>query len=117
MVYYANHLIRKDRQLIPQFPFYKNGCGKCGNCKKHQIDSYKDAFTEIVYIGNGLSDRCAAGCADILFAKDALAAYCRQEGLFFYEFSRIADVVSTLNDLEKNKIKTKQLQEIIDNFN
>jgi 2-hydroxy-3-keto-5-methylthiopentenyl-1-phosphate phosphatase len=46
-------------------------CGECGEaCKRSALPP-----GEVVYVGDGYSDRCAALSADRVFARDGLAAY------------------------------------------
>jgi 2-hydroxy-3-keto-5-methylthiopentenyl-1-phosphate phosphatase len=46
----------------------------------------------VVFVGNGLSDRCGARAADFTFAKDDLAGFCAQEGIRFQPFASFDDV-------------------------
>lgn len=73
--------------------------GPCGNCKKTHIENYQSQGHTVVFIGDGLTDRCAAHQADILFAKDALADYCVQEGIEYYPFETFTDVDKQLKAL------------------
>jgi 2-hydroxy-3-keto-5-methylthiopentenyl-1-phosphate phosphatase len=45
-----------------------------------------------VLVGDGASDRHAALVADVVFAKDALAAWCEGEGVAHERFASLADV-------------------------
>ena len=46
----------------------------------------------VVFIGNGLSDRCAVGEADWIFAKEYFAAYCAERGAAYTEFHTFTDL-------------------------
>jgi len=74
---YSNSLrFRKDR-IIPSFPHALPSCLRCGNCKKSSLS--KNNFRDkIIYIGDGLSDVCAAKEADIVFGKDSLLEHFRK---------------------------------------
>ena len=53
-------------------------CGTCGEpCKRSDLPD----DGEIVYAGDGYSDRCAAVAADRVFATDSLAAYLDDRGI------------------------------------
>ena len=86
---FANDLIEEDGYLSFSPAMEGNVCteptiGPCGNCKKVCIDTIRHQTNKkILFIGDGLTDRCAAQKADLLFAKDgyALAAYCQAHSL------------------------------------
>ncbi|MFC1725605.1 MtnX-like HAD-IB family phosphatase [candidate division KSB1 bacterium] len=91
-----------DGTVIPDFPYFEQGCGKCGNCKGgHLKKEEKGSF--VVYIGDGYSDRCAAPHADIIFAKKDFAKYCKEQKIPFILFENFDDVLSVL--IEKNIIQ------------
>src|SRR5262249_13913306 len=59
---------------------FRNGdaCGTCGEpCKRADLP----ANGEVVYVGDGYSDRCAAEAADRVFARDGPARYLAQRGV------------------------------------
>jgi len=67
--------------------------GPCGNCKRACLAAIRQKTgRKLLYIGDGLTDRCAMEEADLLFAKDALADYCKAEGLPYIPFETFADV-------------------------
>ena len=69
----------------------KKGFGPCTICKKIIIDEIREATNKkIIYIGDGLTDRCAD--ADILFAKNALAQYCDTQGLSYHPFQTFNEI-------------------------
>jgi 2,3-diketo-5-methylthio-1-phosphopentane phosphatase len=50
----------------------------------------------VIFIGDGLSDRAAAEAADEVFAKPALAEYCRAQGINCHEFQTFAEILPQL---------------------
>lgn len=50
----------------------------------------------VVFIGDGLSDRAAAEAADEVFAKHALADYCRARHIACHEFQTFAEILPQL---------------------
>ena len=46
----------------------------------------------VAYAGDGLSDLAAARIADLLFARDRLAAHCETEGIAYHAFSDMRDI-------------------------
>jgi 2-hydroxy-3-keto-5-methylthiopentenyl-1-phosphate phosphatase len=71
-------------------------CSSCGVCKQAPI---RDAHTEglaTVLVGDGASDRKAAVLADVVFAKDELAAWCERFGVPCQPFETLVDVHHSL---------------------
>jgi 2-hydroxy-3-keto-5-methylthiopentenyl-1-phosphate phosphatase len=46
----------------------------------------------IVYIGDGRSDTCAVQHADVVFAKDYLAAWCTEQRIPHHPYRTLSDV-------------------------
>jgi 2-hydroxy-3-keto-5-methylthiopentenyl-1-phosphate phosphatase len=68
-------------------------CATCGQaCKRGGLP----ADGEVVYIGDGISDRCAAQAADRVFATRGLARYFDEHGLPYEPFDDFHDVVRAL---------------------
>jgi 2-hydroxy-3-keto-5-methylthiopentenyl-1-phosphate phosphatase len=63
----------------------------------------------ITYIGEGYSDQCPAQYADIVFAKDALQAFCQRENISYYLYDSFIDVIERLNGLLAKKRLHKRL--------
>ena len=68
----------------------------CGVCKGGHLRRAKREGYTTVYIGDGITDRCGAGRADIVFAKRYLKKYLTQQGKPFVEFQSFADVTAEL---------------------
>jgi 2-hydroxy-3-keto-5-methylthiopentenyl-1-phosphate phosphatase len=91
--FYANHASFPNGYLVPEFPYFQEGCGSCGNCKGSHIRRYKqEGYSPVIYVGDGLSDRCVVGKADILFAKDDLLDYVQKKGVEAIPFQDFGDV-------------------------
>jgi 2-hydroxy-3-keto-5-methylthiopentenyl-1-phosphate phosphatase len=74
---------------------FRNGdvCGTCGEpCKRADLP----ADGEVVYVGDGYSDRCAAQAADRIFARDSLARYLDEQGVAYEPFDDLDDVARAL---------------------
>ena len=93
--YYANQLKVVDCSLHANFPNASSHCGSCGTCKLDYAKQVKKSGAQIIYIGDGYSDRCVSGLADVVFAKGVLAEYCRQQGTPFYLFENFNDILHT----------------------
>jgi len=78
------------------FPYESQSCKKCGTCKTEIYDKLRENSDEIIYIGDGYSDKCVASRADILFAKSYLAEYCDEKGIEYMEYDSFKDVIRYL---------------------
>ncbi len=68
-------------------------CEACGEaCKRALLPP-----GEIVYVGDGYSDRCAALAADRVFARAGLARYLAARQAPFERFETLVDVLSALD--------------------
>jgi 2,3-diketo-5-methylthio-1-phosphopentane phosphatase/HAD superfamily hydrolase (TIGR01549 family) len=97
--YYANHthFLEGERMEI-SFPHSEGECGLCGTCKKRLVQIYRKEYDSIFFVGNGLSDRCAAQEADFVFAKGSLYTYCTEQDIPCHFFK---DFLEILGDLQK----------------
>lgn len=66
--------------------------GCCANCKSAWVEKYHHRNKKIIYIGDGLTDTCVSGYADLLFAKDSLARYCEKQKMNFVPFNNFGDI-------------------------
>ncbi len=100
----ANRLLFVDSNRIePAFPYYEQGCGVCANCKGVHVRRARQEHETVVYVGDGLSDRCGAREADVVFAKRGrdLLRFCRATGLPHHEYDTFADVLREIRRLLK----------------
>jgi 2,3-diketo-5-methylthio-1-phosphopentane phosphatase len=69
-------------------------CAICGEpCKRGGLPD-----GDVVYIGDGISDRCAALAAQRVFATRGLASYLEERGAPFEPFVDFQDIVRALTD-------------------
>lgn len=80
------------------FPVVEPGCpcGLCGTCKRAPIEEARRRGRLTVLVGDGASDARAAEVADVVFAKDELARFCRQAGIPYRPFRTLGDVVTAM---------------------
>jgi 2-hydroxy-3-keto-5-methylthiopentenyl-1-phosphate phosphatase len=68
-------------------------CDECGRrCKRHDVRARLSGRERLVYIGDGVSDRCAARMADLVFARDNLARDLAADGVPFVPFEDFVEV-------------------------
>jgi 2-hydroxy-3-keto-5-methylthiopentenyl-1-phosphate phosphatase len=69
-------------------------CDVCGEqCKRSDVAD----LSELVYVGDGYSDRCVAEAASRVFARDGLAAHLARRGVPFESFDDFYDVALALD--------------------
>jgi 2-hydroxy-3-keto-5-methylthiopentenyl-1-phosphate phosphatase len=92
VTYYANHAEFTPDGLKITLPYWNSKCPDCGNCKGERIKTLKSDKDTVIYIGDGFSDLCGVKQADLIFAKDDLAEYLKQDSRDFIEYSSLAEV-------------------------
>lgn len=97
----ANHMVGNDlvgRRL--EQPWSRTGCAAGSGVCKCQVATREtaddDADDLMVFIGDGRSDFCVSGRADLLFARDKLADYARARAMPHHEFSDFHTITTTL---------------------
>lgn len=99
-VLYTNCLdVAGDRRTL-SFPYFNEACGRCANCKSAHVRSEKDRGKIVIYVGDGLSDKCAASISDVVFAKGDLARYCDENGIpynGFHVLDEVAEIIGALD--------------------
>jgi 2,3-diketo-5-methylthio-1-phosphopentane phosphatase len=75
-----------------EFPNGHPTCFVCGTCKRQRVLAHQAAGRAVVFIGDGESDRYAAGYADFVFAKRALTRICEGYGWPYAPFDRFAEL-------------------------
>lgn len=98
----SNHMHFENGNIILEFPYKDKGCGRCGNCKRWHIDSMRNDGHHVIYAGDGYSDRFAIREAEVVFAKDDLAAYCRESGHDFLPFDNFFTILHYLERMNGN---------------
>jgi 2-hydroxy-3-keto-5-methylthiopentenyl-1-phosphate phosphatase len=72
-------------------------CGRCArHCKRHDIRLRMAGGRSLVYVGDGLSDSCAARMGELVFARAGLAADLAADGVPHVRFEDFHDVLARL---------------------
>lgn len=98
----TNHGYFNGSYIHIEFPHTNRNCMRCGSCKGERIREYRekqDGPSRIIFVGDGLSDACAAHEADLLFAKKDLERYCHMHNIACTSFADFFDVARTLETL------------------
>jgi 2-hydroxy-3-keto-5-methylthiopentenyl-1-phosphate phosphatase len=78
------------------FPYGHPRCFVCGTCKRQRVLAHRAAGRAVAFIGDGESDRYAAGYSDIVFAKRSLVRICLDEGWPFRRWTEFAEIEAWL---------------------
>ena len=73
-------------------------CFVCGTCKRHRVLAHQAAGRAVVFIGDGESDRYAAGYSDVVFAKRSLVRICIEAGWPFHRWTEFAEIDAWLEE-------------------
>jgi 2,3-diketo-5-methylthio-1-phosphopentane phosphatase len=91
--YVSNHLEWTDGTVRWDFPHFLPECErKMANCKCQHL-RLEESELRRVYIGDGVSDICAAGKVEVVYAKGELRRYLESVGRDFHPFETFADVI------------------------
>ncbi len=88
----TNHAAFREDRVALSFPHADPTCTLCGTCKMGRVLQLRAAGYRVAYIGNGISDLCPALEADLVFAKDDLAALCEKHERDHVTIRNFADV-------------------------
>jgi 2-hydroxy-3-keto-5-methylthiopentenyl-1-phosphate phosphatase len=75
---------------------YADSCESCGESCKRSIVRDLATGGELVYVGDGYSDRCAAEASDRVFATRGLAQYLDEQGVPYEPFADFHDIARGL---------------------
>ena len=93
----ANRLVGQPGAWRLEQPWSRTGCAAgSGVCKCDVAGPWTGDRRTTIYVGDGRSDFCISGRADLLFAKGALADYAEARGQAFIPFETFHDVTSAL---------------------
>ena len=87
----------QGERVVPKYTQDVVVCEVSGNCKCARVWHHRTMGARVVFVGDGSSDQCVAGEADVVYARDSLAAYCQQKGIPFAPFVTLHDVVAGLS--------------------
>ena len=86
------------RRARLEFPNGHPTCLICGTCKRQRVLAHRAAGRRVVFIGDGESDRYAAGYADVVFAKRHLEQICADAGWPYQRWTGFGEIAAWLTD-------------------
>jgi len=82
------------------FPHPVETCAHgCATCKPAAMAALNPTNALTVFVGDGFSDRHAAACADVVFAKDKLATFCESASIPYIRFDTLGAVATGIEHL------------------
>jgi 2-hydroxy-3-keto-5-methylthiopentenyl-1-phosphate phosphatase len=87
------------RRASIAFPNGHPTCLVCGTCKRNRVLAHQAAGRAVVFIGDGESDRYAAGYADVVWAKRSLVRICIEAGWEFQRWTEFREIDGWLADV------------------
>ena len=75
---------------------YGEACETCGESCKRSLVREVAGDDEVVYVGDGYSDRCAALASDRVFATKGLADYLDEQGVPYVRFEDFHDIAAAV---------------------
>jgi 2,3-diketo-5-methylthio-1-phosphopentane phosphatase len=94
----ADTYVGADGRPMVDFPNGHPSCFVCGTCKRSRVLAWQASGRAVVFVGDGESDRYAAGYADVVFAKSALVRLCLENGWPFRRWTEFAEIEAWLAD-------------------
>jgi 2,3-diketo-5-methylthio-1-phosphopentane phosphatase len=86
-----------DGAVDVEFPHDELACGRCAVCKGRVCDLARE-HGRVIFVGDGASDRCAIGRADVLCAVrgSLLERACRERGAPHVSFEHLDELLAKL---------------------
>lgn len=66
--------------------------GPCGNCKIQHYEKLKEQGYKVIFIGDGVTDQSVAREADVVFAKDGLEVFCKENQIEYIPWNDFRDI-------------------------
>ena len=89
----------EGRRASIAFPNGHPTCFVCGTCKRNRILAHQAAGRAVVFVGDGESDRYAAGYSDVVWAKRSLVRICLEAGWVFQRWTEFREIEAWLADV------------------
>ncbi|GAB6178789.1 MtnX-like HAD-IB family phosphatase [Desulfotomaculum defluvii] len=94
--YFANKLVYEKGFGIT-CTYHNQDCGLCGTCKSSLMKRLTEPGSQVIYVGDGVSDICPAGHSNLVFAKGRLLDHCLAKGIPVVPITGFKDVLKKLN--------------------
>jgi 2-hydroxy-3-keto-5-methylthiopentenyl-1-phosphate phosphatase len=96
----SSHLEANGDRWRVNFRSFEPACFHgCATCKPAAMDLLNTTGGRTIFVGDGLSDKYAAERADLVFAKDTLAAYCDRQAIPYASYDNLSTIARRLDRL------------------
>jgi 2-hydroxy-3-keto-5-methylthiopentenyl-1-phosphate phosphatase len=96
---FANGIAQTNGHFEMVFPYFRNDCvNGSGICKCKIMGELSSPDRINVLVGDGRSDFCIAGKADLTFAKSALLDFCQSEKISHIKHKEFGDITEWLRN-------------------
>lgn len=92
----ANKLSFSRDKVVTDYPFKNKDCQICAHCKTKNLLVASPKGATIIYVGDGTSDICPAKHAQLVFAKDNLLRYFKDNKMEHVVFHNLKEVFNQL---------------------
>ena len=89
----------EGRRARIAFPNGHPICLVCGTCKRNRVLAHQAAGRSVVFIGDGESDRYAAGYSAVVWAKRALVRICVEAGWPYQRWTEFREIDAWLEEV------------------
>lgn len=100
---FRNRTLEGNGQLKTLTPHAHRSCPVCGNCKAALVSGLLEEGYRVLYVGDGFNDRFAAAYADIIFARDRLAAACTAAGIPYQPWDNFHDLLKGADPVNNHR--------------
>ena len=94
---FSNVIHFTEKGFTFEHPWYRPENPHQGTSKPTIVRSFQESGWTVLYIGDGKSDFQAAQHADKVYARSALSAYCRENGIAHVPFECFADLIAVFS--------------------
>jgi 2-hydroxy-3-keto-5-methylthiopentenyl-1-phosphate phosphatase len=93
----SSHLEPDGTHWRVEFASVESCLHGCGTCKPAIMKRLNRTDGPTIFVGDGLSDKYAAPCADLVFAKGTLAAYCDEHAISYSPYDDLDAIARWLD--------------------
>jgi 2,3-diketo-5-methylthio-1-phosphopentane phosphatase len=94
--YTSNRTLPSEEGTTIEFPYHRDDCPINANCKCSHLERLKEKHDTVIFIGDGTTDECVSGKADILFARDKLLEICKRTGTPYIPWEKWSEVLKEI---------------------